>query len=262
MNTINAPEIFPILALWDFVQCPWHFPNTPDAPQLWMVIFTLYFHPRLEPWALASHSLLFCPNRSQLSGRDSDHPAWVWQEPTLCSLSPFTPCSDPNCWSRADLRGLDCPCKRQDTQAWTEARRQIRILISSFTLWLFSAAATQKGPVKNRAFSRQTCSHKHISPGNINRRQKNVLGLRFPFLTPCASTFSLSLFLSVSLRWLLFLFAMPCKNGPHAGHQMGMIWIQISAIYLLLACLRLKVPIWLSIPSVLLNLKWLWGIAT
>lgn len=190
MSTVNAPEIFPILALRDFVQCPWHFPSTPDALQLWMVIFTLYFHPRLEPWALASHSLLFCPNWSQLSGRGSDHPAWVWQGPHLVPSLLSPPHVHPICWSRVDLRGLGCLCKRQDAQAWTEAgsRRQIWVLITSCTAWLFLAAATQKGPSKNRAFSRQTCSHKHISPGNINRRQKNVLGLCFPFLVPCAST--------------------------------------------------------------------------
>lgn len=91
ISTANAPEIFPILALRDFVQCPWHFPSTPDAPQLWMVIFILYFHHRLEPWALASHSLLFCPNGSQLSGRGSDHSAWVWKELHLVLSLPSPP---------------------------------------------------------------------------------------------------------------------------------------------------------------------------
>lgn len=79
--------------------------------------------------------------------------------------------------------------------------------------------------------------------------------------TMCLYFFSLPLS-SLFLRWLLFLFAMPCKNSLHAGHQMEIIWIHISAIFLLLTCLRLKVPICLLIPQVLLNLKWLWGIAT
>lgn len=89
MSTANAPETFPILALRDFVhcavQCCWHFPSKPDAQKLWMVIFALYFHPRLEPWALAPYTLLFCPSWAQLLGSSED-PAWVWREPGLAAL--------------------------------------------------------------------------------------------------------------------------------------------------------------------------------
>lgn len=90
MSTANASKMFPTFAFRYFVhcavQCCWHFPNQPDAQQLWMVIFTLYFHPRLEPWALAPCTLLFCSSRSQLLGIGSEHPAWEWRVAWPCCL--------------------------------------------------------------------------------------------------------------------------------------------------------------------------------
>lgn len=193
MSTVNAPEIFPILAnTYSEILCSAL--GISQAHQMLCSSEWLYLHCifilDLSP-GLWLHTVC-CFAQTDLSCQEGVQTILpeCGRGLTLCPLFCLHPMFTPICWSRVDLRGLGCLCKRQDAQAWTEAgsRRQIWVLITSCTAWLFLAAATQKGPSKNRAFSRQTCSHKHISPGNINRRQKNVLGLCFPFLVPCAST--------------------------------------------------------------------------
>lgn len=183
--------MFPILALRDFVycaeQCRWHFPSKPDAQQLWMVIFTLYFHPRLEPRALAPHTLLFYPILSQLHWSNS----WAWS----CHL-----------FSLSHSMGLQSVEGQLTWEVFAACARG-RVLKPGlrwgtgdkweFWPWLTTwesqqqlclEAVMQMELVKNRAFSRQTYSHMHMDPQNINRRLKHGWGWCFPLLVPCAST--------------------------------------------------------------------------
>lgn len=154
MSTANAPEIFPILALRDFVQTL----GISRAHQMlcsseWLYlhcIFILDLSPGLwlHPVCYFAQTDLSCQEGVQIILPECS------RRLTLCPLSPLHPMLTLICWSRTDL-SLGCLCKRQDTQVWTEAgnRRQIRVLISSCIAWLFLAAVTRKGPVKHRPFS-------------------------------------------------------------------------------------------------------------
>lgn len=207
-----------------------------------MIIFALSFHPRLEPGTLASHTLPFYPIWSQLQGSSSA--AWFCHLYSL-SLLPYRPQFAGGWLIWMALAVFAKGSVLKPGLRWKRDKWEFWPLLRTWESMALSGSCYIDGAGQEYGLFQSTL----LSCGYRTPKQRWGMARDSIFLTLHPILYSF-----LSFIWLLFLFSIWCKSSPHARHQMEIIQIHISAIYLLLACLRLEVPFGLLIPWVLLNL--------